>query len=278
MASTRNAADMPASDKTAPPQKSLFKHSFAGVAAGGISTAILYPLDLVKTRYQIHENSPRAFRSLGQAFASIVKSDAGGSRYNLRALYQGMSPALYGTTLSWGLYFLFYEHAKSFYAEQTVLPAWAGHFASGIQAGAMCVPLTNPIWLVKVRMQVQGTHPSQVPYKNVANALQRIVAEEGVAALYKGVVPALFLTTHGAFKFVAYEWLKTEYNDHIGTPLGIPQTLVMGAGAQAFASTATYPYQVIKTRLQQGGPSADKYKGTWDCTKRMAQYVWFGEN
>ncbi|RHY36327.1 hypothetical protein DYB26_006600 [Aphanomyces astaci] len=248
MASTRNAADMPASDKTPPPQKSLFKHSFAGVAAGGISTAILYPLDLVKTRYQIHENSPRAFRSLGQAFASIVKSDAGGSRYNLRALYQGMSPALYGTTLSWGLYFLFYEHAKSFYAEQTVLPAWAGHFASGIQAGAMCVPLTNPIWLVKVRMQVQATHPSQVPYKNVANALQRIVAEEGVAALYKGVVPALFLTTH------AYEWLKTEYNDHIGTPLegvrgfykGLTPNLikVLPTGALIFA-VYEYVYQLL---------------------------------
>ncbi|RHY23234.1 hypothetical protein DYB32_009266 [Aphanomyces invadans] len=202
-------------DKGSAP-KSLVKHSFAGIAAGGISTAILYPLDLVKTRYQIHENSPKAFRSLGQAFVSIVKTDVTG-RYNFRALYQGMSPALYGTTLSWGLYFFFYEHAKSFYADQTILPPWVGHFASGIQAGtgrlsctrtahqrvavgAMCVPLTNPIWLVKVRMQVQATHPSQVPYKNMANALQRIAVEEGISALYKGVVPALFLTTHGAFK------------------------------------------------------------------------------
>ncbi|ETV95917.1 hypothetical protein H310_10582 [Aphanomyces invadans] len=257
-------------DKGSAP-KSLVKHSFAGIAAGGISTAILYPLDLVKTRYQIHENSPKAFRSLGQAFVSIVKTDVTG-RYNFRALYQGMSPALYGTTLSWGLYFFFYEHAKSFYADQTILPPWVGHFASGIQAGAMCVPLTNPIWLVKVRMQVQATHPSQVPYKNMANALQRIAVEEGISALYKGVVPALFLTTHGAFKFVAYEWLKTEYNELVRAPLAIPQTLVMGALAQAFASTATYPYQVIKTRLQQGGPSADKYTGTWDCTKRIARH------
>jgi solute carrier family 25 folate transporter 32 len=43
----------------------------------------------------------------------------------------------------------------------------------------------------------------------------------------------------------------------------------MGSLAQAFASTATYPYQVVKARLQQGGPSADKYRGTWDCTKRI---------
>ncbi|CAK4641626.1 unnamed protein product [Aphanomyces euteiches] len=200
--------------------KSLAKHLVAGVAAGGISTAILYPLDLVKTRYQIHESSPKAYRSLLQAFTSIVRQEGGSSsRWNVRALYQGMSPALYGTTLSWGLYFLFYEHAKSFYAEQTTLPAWVGHFASGIQAGAMCVPLTNPIWLVKIRMQVQATHATQVPYTSVSNALKRIAAEEGILALYKGMIPALFLTTHGAFKFVAYEALKTEYNELVGKPL-----------------------------------------------------------
>ncbi|KAF0714150.1 Aste57867_4021 [Aphanomyces stellatus] len=255
-------------------EKSLFKHCVAGVAAGGFSTAVLYPLDLVKTRYQVHENSPKPFRSLAHAFASIVRTDGAAPtrRYHVRGLYEGMSPALYGTTISWGLYFLFYEHAKSFYEQHPAIPASVGHFAAGIQAGAMCVPLTNPIWLVKVRMQVQATHATAVPYTSMTNALQRIVAEEGALALYKGVVPALLLTTHGAFKFVAYEWLKKEYQTNVGSTLSIPHSLAMGALAQAFASTATYPYQVIKTRLQQGGIWADKYKGTWDCTKQIYQH------
>ncbi len=45
----------------------------------------------------------------------------------------------------------------------------------------------------------------------------------------------------------------------------------MGAMAQVFASTTTYPYQVIKARLQQGGPQADQYHGTWDCMKKIAK-------
>ncbi|OQS06710.1 mitochondrial folate transporter/carrier [Thraustotheca clavata] len=245
----------------------LMQHCVAGIVAGGVSTAALYPLDLVKVRYQVHEQSPRAYRSLFHAFTSLLKAP-GSTHWHWRAMYTGMSPALYGTTMSWGLYFYFYEHAKTMYANSTIPPS-IGHFLSGIQAGVLCVPLTNPIWLIKVRMQVQGT---QVPYKSVSDAFRRIVAEEGIAALYKGVVPALLLTTHGAFKFVAYEKLKSEYYEHVSKDMTIPASLTIGAFSQAFASAATYPYQVIKARLQQGGPSADKYKGTWDCTKRIIKY------
>ncbi|OQR91336.1 mitochondrial folate transporter/carrier [Achlya hypogyna] len=245
----------------------LLQHCVAGIVAGGFSTAVLYPLDLVKVRYQVHEQSPRAYKSLLHAFTSLVKAP-GATHWHWRAMYQGMSPALYGTTMSWGLYFYFYEHAKTMYAHSSMPPS-ISHFLSGIQAGVLCVPLTNPIWLIKVRMQVQGT---QVPYKSVSDAFRRIVVEEGVGALYKGAVPALFLTTHGAFKFVAYEKLKTLYKDHVSAEMSIPASLTIGALSQAFASTATYPYQVIKARLQQGGPLADKYKGTWDCTKRIVKF------
>lgn len=80
-----------------------------------------------------------------------------------------MSPALYGATISWGLYFYFYEQAKSRYNTNTngTLLAWQ-YFASGMEAGLICVPLTNPIWLIKVRMQVQSkTSGSFIPYRNV---------------------------------------------------------------------------------------------------------------
>lgn len=117
-------------------------------------------------------------------------------------------------------------------------------------------------------------------------------------ALYKGVVPACFLTTNGAIKvsllrsmlesqggavltlllsliaqFVAYESLKSVYQKHWSTEMDIVPTLIMGGIAQSIASSATYPYQVIKARLQQGGPAADRYTGTWDCTVKMFRFV-----
>jgi solute carrier family 25 folate transporter 32 len=126
----------------------------SGLGAGAISTALLYPLDLVKVRYQVHEQSRHAYRSLGHAFRSIVAQEGVG------ALFRGMSPALYGSALSWGLYMVLYQNAKDRYARMAdrglIQGSWQ-YFFSGIEAGLICVPLTNPIWLIKIRMQVQST-------------------------------------------------------------------------------------------------------------------------
>ncbi|TMW69585.1 hypothetical protein Poli38472_001741 [Pythium oligandrum] len=253
----------------------------SGLGAGAISTALLYPLDLVKVRYQVHEGSAKAYRSLGHAFRSILAEEG------VRSLFRGMSPALYGSTLSWGLYMFFYQNAKERYARMAedgwIQGSWQ-YFFSGLEAGMICVPITNPIWLIKIRMQVQSRVEMQstagtkdaaakmaktLPYRSFSHAFRRIVAEEGAGALYKGMIPAFFLTTHGAFKFVAYETFKGMYQRHWGEKMEVVPTLAIGALSQAFASTATYPYQVIKARLQQGGPAALHYNGTWDCTVKI---------
>lgn len=125
----------------------------SGLGAGAISTAMLYPLDLVKVRYQVHDKSARRYRSIAHGFRSIVAEEGA------RSLFRGMSPALYGSALSWGLYMYFYQNAKERYArlaDTGVIQGSWQYFFSALEAGIICVPITNPIWLVKVRMQVQS--------------------------------------------------------------------------------------------------------------------------
>ena len=77
----------------------------------------------------------------------------------------------------------------------------------------------------------------------------RIIKEEGWLALYRGILPALFLTSHGAVQFVVYEKLKELRPP--SADAGRSEALVYGGVSKLAAATATYPYQVVKTRVQQ---------------------------
>ena len=225
----------------APPQQKRpppHIHAVAGIAAGACSTTLLYPLDLVKVRFQADTRVER-MPGVVQAASSVIR------REGLRSLFNGLTPALLGSALSWGGFFYFYERFKP---EQSNA---INHAVASIQSGACMVLLTNPVWLVKTRLQLQKTRR----YKGILDAFSRIIKEEGWLALYRGILPALFLTSHGAVQFVVYERLKS-----LRPPSaegGRSEALVYGGVSKLAAATATYPYQVVKTRVQQRYPSTN---------------------
>ncbi|KAL7461327.1 hypothetical protein ACHAXS_001748, partial [Conticribra weissflogii] len=123
------------------------------------------------------------------------------------------------------------------------------HFSASCLAGACMVFLTNPIWLIKTRLQLQNnrlqsqlsssspTNPIlsrtlfksgistsadtinnnsstlnvKPAYRGLLHAAYTIIKEEGFFALYKGSIPALMLVSHGGIQFVSYEFLKSRF-------------------------------------------------------------------
>ncbi len=73
--------------------------------------------------------------------------------------------------------------------------------------------LTNPIWVVKTRLCLTNTTnvPSYMRYKGLIDGLLNLFRYEGVRGLYKGYLPGLFGTSHGAIQFMVYEELKKAY-------------------------------------------------------------------
>jgi len=189
------------------------------------------------------------------------------------------------------------------------------NFSAACAAGAAMVLVTNPVWLIKTRMQLQmkrtlernkdcirgakGGADVKPPYRSMADAARTIVREEGPLALYKGAVPALMLVSHGGVQFVSYEFLKEHFGTYTraarsrkdeagqernGTMEKLQDSLgylAMGAVSKMIASTATYPLQVIKARLQQRNQSVElteagdlavvrrEYGGVADCVARI---------
>ena len=94
----------------------------------------------------------------------------------------------------------------------------------------------------------------------------RIARTEGVAGLYKGFAPSLFLVSHGAIQFTAYEQTERAATDarrggvdrvgsgHFGEaePTAF-ECAWLGVASKLIASAATYPSQVVRSRMQQRG-------------------------
>eukprot|EP00968_Pinguiococcus_pyrenoidosus_P004677 scaffold302_cov247-Pinguiococcus_pyrenoidosus.AAC.3 len=59
--------------------------------------------------------------------------------------------------------------------------------SAAVEASTIMVLLTNPLWLIKTRMEIQGQSAAAVrPYRGVLDAATTIVKEEGMLGLYKG--------------------------------------------------------------------------------------------
>lgn len=96
-------------------------------------------------------------------------------------------------------------------------------------------------------------------YNNTIDAFRKIYRTEGAGALYAGLGPALLGLSHVAIQFPLYELLKKQFtgvemgeNPEAGSS-GASQTLSVLAAtflSKVCATSATYPHEVLRTRLQ----------------------------
>jgi len=243
---------------------------------GGVSTLILHPLDLLKIRFAVDDgkgNKPH-YAGLRQAVTTIFRSEG------MRGLYRGVTPNVAGAGSAWGFYFLFYQTIKDNMqsGDSAIQLTPARHMLAAAEAGVLTLVVTNPIGVVKTRLCLQygnggATVASATNYKGMSDAFLKITKHEGIRGLYAGFVPGMVGVSHGALQFMAYEELKCSYNKYnnmpIDTRLGSSEYLLFAAISKFFAAVTTYPYQVVRARLQE---TECRYNGVLDCIRKTFKY------
>jgi len=268
---------------------SPLNHAISGTAAAILSTGALHPLDVVKTRLQVQDGRTAIsavvtnfkkvpnYNGTFDAFKMILKIEGP------LGLYQGLLPNLIANSLAWGGYFFFYNNAKSRYKILSNGELGAReHLLCATEAGLITTVATNPIWVIKTRMQLQLRQLSYDPkntydYRSTWDAVKRIATEEGFRGFYKGMIPSIFGVSHGALHFVVYEefkrFLRKQNEKH---PISSAQYFYAASASKVIASIGTYPYQVIKSRLQeQRNPQPGqevKYNGVIDVIRKMYRF------
>ncbi|XP_011007801.1 PREDICTED: nicotinamide adenine dinucleotide transporter 1, chloroplastic-like [Populus euphratica] len=260
------------------PKQCLLCNAGAGAAAGVIAAAFVCPLDVIKTRFQVH-GLPKLDVAANSFKGSLIISSLEQifQREGLRGMYRGLSPTVLALLPNWAVYFTIYEQLKSFLCsndEGHHLSIGANMIAAS-GAGAVTTIFTNPLWVVKTRLQTQGMRVGVVPYRSTLSALRRIAYEEGIRGLYSGLVPALAGISHVAIQFPTYEKIKMYLASRDNTAmdkLGARDVAVASSVSKIFASTLTYPHEVVRSRLQEQGHHSEKrYSGVVDCIKKVFQ-------
>ncbi|KAH7914313.1 peroxisomal membrane protein PMP47B [Hygrophoropsis aurantiaca] len=258
-------------------------HSLAGAAGGIVAMTATYPLVVLSTRAAVETKNES--KTITQAVIDIIK------REGVLGLYSGLSSSLLGIAVANGVYYYFYERSRGI-----ILNSRKGSKAlstlesmlAGVIAGSATTIISNPIWVVQTSQAVRTSDrspspsdPSQHPAPQIVKKLgifetiQHILGKEGLAGFWRGIGPALVLVINPVLQYTVFEQLKnllikrrTERMRAAGGVAAAVAVLTdwdfffLGALSKMVATGSTYPYIVVKSRLQAGEANAQKYKSS----------------
>ncbi|KAI7899430.1 mitochondrial carrier protein RIM2 [Cokeromyces recurvatus] len=258
-----------------------------GGLAGAVCTS---PLDVVKTRlqstfYQQTFRQPSIHRH-GLIFGHFIETGKLLMRIKqiegFRGYFKGLGPNLIGVIPARSINFFTYGNGKKFFTELNQgKETTAVHLISAATAGIVTSTATNPIWVIKTRLQLEGVNNRMRKYGNSLECLSQILREEGARGLYKGMSASYLGVIEGTIQWVIYENLKRKWcsskNDHqklIGGKTIQDWAGHLGAAATSkfVAACIAYPHEVIRTRLRQPAENGiHKYTGLFQCLRLVVK-------
>jgi solute carrier family 25 citrate transporter 1 len=182
-------------------------------------------------------------------------------REGWQAFYKGLTAVYAGSVLKFSIRFVSFEQYREWLTtfnnnERTMAITFTAGLASGLTEAIMVV---TPAEVCKIRMQSQYhsmMDPAQMQHRKYTNVVQTamtIVREEGLTALYKGLVPTMLRQgVNQAVNFTAYNVIKTKVMDWQQTEqLQAWQSLLIGGLSGGMGPLCNNPLDVVKTRLQK---------------------------
>lgn len=233
-----------------------------------LATSLVQPLDLVKTRMQLSGTlGVPEYKSSLDALSRVFKGEGMLSFYN--GLSAGLMRQATYTTARMGLYQMELEWYRKNYETD---PSLVGSMVMGIAAGGFGAMFGNPAEVALVRMMADNRLPSaeRRNYKNVGDALVRMVRDEGVLTLWRGCLPTVGRAMIvNMVQLASYSQLKKQFRNHLdeGWTLNFAAAILTGL----LTTVASLPLDLAKTRIQQmrlvdGKP---EYSGTIDVLKKV---------
>jgi len=249
-----------------------FGAALAGALGGCFSSAVVYPLDVAKTRIQALPSNGKGKEkdnlSMLAVLIRIYKAEG------VLGLYRGFGATMLNTFSMQYAYFFFYSFVRNSYITRLTrrlppgskLPplSTAAELLLGALAGALAQIFTIPVSVIATRQQVgrpNGTS-GESDDDSFLGVAREIIEEEGVGGLWLGIKPGLVLTVNPAITYGVFERVKglillAQAKAGSGTKLSPWLSFIIGAFSKTLATIVTYPYIMAKVRIQARSADSD---------------------
>eukprot|EP01004_Peranema_trichophorum_P002401 NODE_1463_length_1944_cov_49.405272_g1241_i0.p1 GENE.NODE_1463_length_1944_cov_49.405272_g1241_i0~~NODE_1463_length_1944_cov_49.405272_g1241_i0.p1 ORF type:complete len:370 (+),score=29.97 NODE_1463_length_1944_cov_49.405272_g1241_i0:70-1179(+) len=233
--------------------------SWAAGIIGGISaisaSCMTHPMDSVKVRAYLYGEGQRTSVATMKLVRQMYHTEG------FKAFYAGLSANVLRQ-------FLF---STSRFGVHNTLQGYMGSREGGIDkiitkklmsstiAGAIAAAVSCPADVVMVRMQADGRLDSnnRRNYRHVLEGLRRIVSEEGIQSLWRGLTPLLSRSCiMTASQFTTYEIAKLYLENKGMESQSMITHLIAGSVAGVLATIAVNPFDVVKARMMQAKVNA----------------------
>ncbi|KAI0820247.1 mitochondrial carrier [Trametes gibbosa] len=241
---------------------------FAGTVAGMVALVVGYPFDTVKVRFQSPQIASK-YRSTLHAFFTIVREE------RIRGLYRGIAAPLAGAPPLNGLVFSTYRSLlQAQLGHEHTTPTLTQINLAGAGSGIISSLITTPAELVKIHQQSLVRTSNSIALLRDRDVIIHIWRNHGLRGFYRGITAtALRDVGYGAY-FTAYEatlrhWPRSAFEgggeDSTLARHSIAALLTAGGMAGVAGWVVTFPFDVVKTRMQSATTAAptNPYRTTW---------------
>ncbi|KAM9468640.1 solute carrier family 25 member 36-A-like [Clarias gariepinus] len=265
-------------------------HLFAGGCGGTVGAILTCPLEVVKTRLQssaipLYISTVQLSTVNGAAMTRVATPgllhclkmilEKEGSR----SLFRGLGPNLVGVAPSRAIYFATYSTTKEQMNRMLEPDSVPVHVVSASTAGFTAITATNPIWLIKTRMQLDARNRGE-QQMSALQCVRRVYQTDGLRGFYRGMSASYAGISETVIHFVIYESIKRrlletraatrmdQENEMARDPSDFMQMMMAAATSKTCATCIAYPHEVVRTRLREEGTRYRSFLNTVSTVSR----------
>eukprot|EP01127_Copromyxa_protea_P014981 TRINITY_DN4249_c0_g2_i1.p1 TRINITY_DN4249_c0_g2~~TRINITY_DN4249_c0_g2_i1.p1 ORF type:complete len:304 (+),score=32.09 TRINITY_DN4249_c0_g2_i1:30-941(+) len=251
---------------TEKPKDQILLRLVVGGLTGAIVKSSVAPIERMKILYEtqtmLSGHQKLQYTGILKAFGQVWKRDG------LFGFWKGNGISLMRIIPDAAIKFSSFDYYKRFVPQlfpnfsQTPHGFFLSSFVAGSLSGGSQVIITYPLDVMRTRIIVGGGK-----YTGLYHCLSTTFREEGIRAFYKGIIPSLLsVAFYVGVSLGIYDAVKTRI---LSPDSSVFLRLAVGAGGAVFASFFTFPFDVVRRRLQLQGslhrPGPKMYDGAWHC-------------